>query len=131
MTDLFTRQKSNTSAGAGPHIYGYLNQMRKSLICAALLAATPLAASAEGISYYDYAEIGYTQHTVDFKDIRGEDKPKFKGGYARGSYNVTEKIKRHPGPWRHNHLQVQRRRLPGPLQGSPERDRRRFPHSDQ
>lgn len=66
--------------------------MRKSLLCAALLAAAPLAASAaEGISY-DYAEIGYTQHEIDFKNISGEDKPDYKGGYARGSYNVTDRI---------------------------------------
>lgn len=60
--------------------------MRKTVILAALLAATPLAASAaEGMSY-SYAEAGLTRAEVDM-DYLGNLKAN--GGYARGAWAFT------------------------------------------
>ena len=62
--------------------------MRKTLILAALLAATPFAAqAADGLSY-TFVEGGYTRAEMDLGD--GFGNPKADGGYLRGSYALTD-----------------------------------------
>lgn len=62
--------------------------MRKTLILAALLAATPFAAqAADGLSY-TFVEGGYTHAEMDLGD--GFGNPKADGGYLRGSYALTD-----------------------------------------
>ncbi|WP_422505194.1 autotransporter outer membrane beta-barrel domain-containing protein [Stenotrophomonas sp. GZD-301] len=63
--------------------------MRKTLILAALLAATPFAASAaDGLSY-TYAEAGWTQIQVNDDYLND---PKVDGGYIRGSFAIAEQV---------------------------------------
>lgn len=62
--------------------------MRKILIAAALLAASPLAAAAEGLSY-TYVEGGWTQARTDDNDFND---PKIDGGYVRGSFALAEQV---------------------------------------
>jgi hypothetical protein len=60
--------------------------MRKTLILAALLAATPFTASAvDGLSY-NYVEAGWTRLSVD---VDGTDEHT-NGGYVRGSWQIAE-----------------------------------------
>ena len=62
--------------------------MRKTLIAAALLAATPFAAqAADGLSY-TFVEGGYTHAEMDLGD--GFGNPKADGGYLRGSFALTD-----------------------------------------
>lgn len=60
--------------------------MRKTLILAALLAATPLAAHATESLSYTYAEAGFTRAELDM-DALGTLKAN--GGYVRGAYAFT------------------------------------------
>ncbi len=62
--------------------------MRKMLIVAALLAAAPLSASADALSY-TYVEGGWTQVKVDDNAL---DDPKVDGGYLRGSVAIAEQV---------------------------------------
>lgn len=62
--------------------------MRKTLILAALLAATPFAASADELSY-TYVEGGLTQVRVD-DDFLND--PHANGGYVRGSFAIAEQV---------------------------------------
>ncbi|KRG47563.1 hypothetical protein [Stenotrophomonas beteli] len=62
--------------------------MRKMLIVAALLAAAPLSASADALSY-TYVEGGWTQVQVDDNLL---DDPKVDGGYLRGSVAIAEQV---------------------------------------
>ncbi|WP_313140432.1 hypothetical protein [Stenotrophomonas sp.] len=62
--------------------------MRKILIVAALLAAAPFSASADGLSY-TYVEGGWTQFQTD-DDLL--DDPKLDGGYVRGSFALAEQV---------------------------------------
>lgn len=62
--------------------------MRKILIVAALLAAAPLSAQAEALSY-TYVEGGWTQLQLD---NGGGSKPKLDGGYVRGSFAIAEQV---------------------------------------
>jgi hypothetical protein len=62
--------------------------MRKMLVlAAALLAAAPLAASAEALSY-TYVEGGWTQLQVS----QPGSNPKLDGGYVRGSFAIAEQV---------------------------------------
>lgn len=62
--------------------------MRKILVlAAALLAAAPLAASAEALSY-TYVEGGWTQLQIS----QPGSNPKLDGGYIRGSFAITEQV---------------------------------------
>lgn len=64
--------------------------MRKILLAAALLAATPLSAvAAEGLSY-TYVEGGWTQLQLDRNGA--PSKPKLDGGYIRGSFAIAEQV---------------------------------------
>lgn len=62
--------------------------MRKILIVAALLAAAPFSALADGLSY-TYVEGGWTQFQTD-DDLL--DDPKLDGGYVRGSFALAEQV---------------------------------------
>lgn len=62
--------------------------MRKTLILAALLAATPVAASAADLSY-TYVEGGATQVRVN-DDFLND--PHANGGYLRGSFAIAEQV---------------------------------------
>lgn len=62
--------------------------MRKTLILAALLAATPIAASADELSY-TYVEGGLTQVRVNDDFL---DDPHANGGYVRGSFAIAEQV---------------------------------------
>jgi len=62
--------------------------MRKILIVAALLAAAPLSASAEALSY-TYVEGGWTQARTNDDDLND---PKVDGGYVRGSVALAEQV---------------------------------------
>ncbi len=62
--------------------------MRKILIVAALLAAAPFSASADGLSY-TYVEGGWSQFQTD-DDLL--DDPKLDGGYVRGSFALAEQV---------------------------------------
>ncbi|WP_312318452.1 outer membrane beta-barrel protein [Stenotrophomonas sp.] len=62
--------------------------MRKILVlAAALLAAAPLAASADALSY-TYVEGGWTQLQVS----QPGSNPKMDGGYIRGSFAIAEQV---------------------------------------
>lgn len=61
--------------------------MKKQFVLAALLAAAPFAASAEGLSY-SYIEGGYTRVNVD-TGVSGFD-PELDGAYIRGSAELGE-----------------------------------------
>lgn len=62
--------------------------MRKILVlAAALLAAAPLAASADALSY-TYVEGGWTQLQVS----QPGSNPKLDGGYIRGSFAIAEQV---------------------------------------
>ena len=62
--------------------------MRKILVlAAALLAAAPLAASAEALSY-TYVEGGWTQLQIS----QPGSNPKLDGGYLRGSFAIAEQV---------------------------------------
>lgn len=62
--------------------------MRKTFLTAALLAATPFAASAADLPMsYTYVEGGWTQIKLDND---GLDDPKLDGGYIRGSFAISE-----------------------------------------
>lgn len=62
--------------------------MRKTLILAALLAATPFAATASELSY-TYVEGGWTQFHIN--DNLLED-PSADGGYLRGSFAIAPQV---------------------------------------
>ena len=62
--------------------------MRKTLILAALLAATPFVASANELSY-SYVEGGWTQLKIN-DDFMGD--PKADGGYLRGSFAIAPQV---------------------------------------
>ncbi len=62
--------------------------MRKTLILAALLAATPFAAAADELSY-TFVEAGWTQVRINDNDL---DDPKTNGAYLRGSYNIAKNV---------------------------------------
>ena len=62
--------------------------MRKTLILAALLAATPFAASAADMSY-TYVEGGWTQLQINDDFL---DDPKGDGGYIRGSFAIAPQV---------------------------------------
>lgn len=62
--------------------------MRKTLILAAMLAATPFAAAADELSY-TYVEAGWTQARLSDNDL---DDPKASGAYLRGSYNIAKNV---------------------------------------
>ena len=64
--------------------------MRQTLIlaAAAMLAAAPVAASADELSY-TYAEAGWTQ--VQINDNFLND-PNLDGAYLRGSYDIADKV---------------------------------------
>ncbi len=61
--------------------------MRTTLILAALLAAAPLAASAEDMSY-TWGELGYTRLDLDV----GQHNEHIDGGYLRGSIQLAEPV---------------------------------------
>jgi hypothetical protein len=60
--------------------------MRKTLILAALLAATPLTATAADALSYSYAEAGLTRAELDMDDL---GTLKANGGFLRGAYAFT------------------------------------------
>jgi hypothetical protein len=62
--------------------------MRKTLILAALLAATPCVASADEMSY-TFVEGGWTQLQINDDFL---DDPKGDGGYVRGSYAIAPQV---------------------------------------
>ncbi|MGV8960509.1 MAG: outer membrane beta-barrel protein [Stenotrophomonas sp.] len=62
--------------------------MRKTLILAALLAATPFAAAADEMSY-TYVEGGWTQLQINDNFL---DDPKGDGGYVRGSFAIAPQM---------------------------------------
>lgn len=62
--------------------------MRKTLILAALLAATPFVASADEMSY-TYVEGGWTQVQINDDFL---DDPKGDGGYIRGSFAIAPQV---------------------------------------
>lgn len=61
--------------------------MRNTLILAALLAAAPFAASAEGLSY-SYVEGGWNRTEINVND----DSDDIDGGYIRGSWKIAEPV---------------------------------------
>ncbi|MCC4603072.1 hypothetical protein HG421_02255 [Xanthomonas campestris pv. badrii] len=61
--------------------------MRTTLILAALLAAAPFAASAEGLSY-SYVEGGWNRTEISVND----DSDDLDGGYIRGSWQIAEPV---------------------------------------
>ncbi|WP_115553016.1 hypothetical protein [Xanthomonas arboricola] len=61
--------------------------MRTTLILAALLAATPFAAAAEGLSY-SYVEGGWNRTEIT---VNG-DSDDIDGGYIRGSWQIAEPV---------------------------------------
>ncbi|MCC4633871.1 outer membrane beta-barrel protein [Xanthomonas dyei] len=61
--------------------------MRTTLILAALLAATPFAAAAEGLSY-SYVEGGWNRTEIN---VNG-DSDDIDGGYIRGSWQIAEPV---------------------------------------
>ncbi|NIJ81487.1 outer membrane beta-barrel protein [Xanthomonas cannabis] len=61
--------------------------MRTTLILAALLAAAPFAASAEGLSY-SYVEGGWNRTEISVN----EDSDDLDGGYIRGSWQIAEPV---------------------------------------
>ncbi|MEA9563644.1 MULTISPECIES: hypothetical protein [unclassified Xanthomonas] len=61
--------------------------MRTTLILAALLAATPFAAAAEGLSY-SYVEGGWNRTEIT---VNG-DSDDLDGGYLRGSWKIAEPV---------------------------------------
>ncbi|PZU24818.1 MAG: hypothetical protein DI584_13950 [Stenotrophomonas sp.] len=62
--------------------------MRKTLILAAMLAAAPVVASADELSY-TYAEAGWTQLQINNNDL---DDPSLDGAYLRGSFDIAGKV---------------------------------------
>ena len=62
--------------------------MRKTLILAAMLAAAPVVASADELSY-TYAEAGWTQVQINSNDL---DDPNLGGAYLRGSFDIADKV---------------------------------------
>jgi len=62
--------------------------MRKTLILAAMLAAAPVVASADELSY-TYAEAGWTQVQINDNDLND---PSLDGAYLRGSYDIADKV---------------------------------------
>ncbi|OQP78984.1 hypothetical protein IA54_006075 [Xanthomonas phaseoli pv. syngonii LMG 9055] len=62
--------------------------MRNTLILAALLAAAPFAASAEGMSY-TYVEAGYAHLKIDSDDLGS---PTGSGAYVRGSFAIAPQV---------------------------------------
>lgn len=62
--------------------------MRKTLILAAMLAAAPVVACANGLSYI-YVEAGWTQ--VQINDNILND-PNLNGAYLRGSFDIAENV---------------------------------------
>ncbi|MCC8537111.1 hypothetical protein ACI6Q5_06770 [Xanthomonas codiaei] len=61
--------------------------MRNTLILAALLAAAPFAASAEGLSY-SYVEGGWNRTEISVNS----DSDDLDGGYIRGSWQIAEPV---------------------------------------
>ncbi|MBB3824653.1 hypothetical protein [Xanthomonas arboricola] len=61
--------------------------MRNTLILAALLAAAPFAAYAEGLSY-SYIEGGWNRTEISVND----DSDDLDGGYIRGSWQIAEPV---------------------------------------
>ncbi|PPV08529.1 hypothetical protein XBLMG947_0076 [Xanthomonas bromi] len=61
--------------------------MRHTLILAALLAAAPFAASAEGLSY-SYVEGGWNRTDFNVND----DNEGINGGYLRGSWQIAQPV---------------------------------------
>lgn len=61
--------------------------MRNTLILAALLAAAPFTASAEGLSY-SYVEGGWNRTEINVND----DSDDIDGGYIRGSWQIAQPV---------------------------------------
>ncbi|MBB4597894.1 hypothetical protein [Xanthomonas arboricola] len=61
--------------------------MRNTLILAALLAAAPFAASAEGLSY-SYVEGGWNRTEINVNDASDD----IDGGYIRGSWQIAQPV---------------------------------------
>lgn len=61
--------------------------MRTTLILAALLAAVPFAASAEGLSY-SYVEGGWNRTHINVD----QDSDEIDGGYIRGSWQIAQPV---------------------------------------